>query len=310
MKYTLILLFLWSCFSGYAQEHFEFKITSKSASNLTGDERFKYQNYNFHLEVRDFDTSKYHSLFWIDNGKALFYKSKTGSVYSMLITDSAHIHVEIYDKTNEKLLQKDSLVFHFPYPPNFDKRWEQMPLREVLAEMENTKKLNAAVRSNFLSAYWLGKPFPATDFSDLSGNKALVSKGRNAIIDFTSLGCGPCLKEEKSLDSMSFLPFFRETDLVMVYDFLTAKAEKRFPLRHTRFKLVLDPEYYEKEILLRAVPCKFFLDKTGIVRHIELGALVIMPGGREIKKEEINPHIFNAYQSIIERINARYPLQE
>lgn len=310
MKHTLILLLLLNCFYGHAQKRFDFKITSKSSSNLTGDELFKYQSYIFRLELKDFDTVRYSSLFWIENGRTLFFKSKAGFAYCFAITDSAYAHVEIFDKTNGELLQQDLIGFHFPYPPAFDKRWEEMPLQEVMLEMKNTKKLNPSMQRNFASAYWLGKPFPATDFSDLSGNKVQISKGRNAIVDFTSLGCGPCLKEEKSLDSMSQLPFFAETDLVMVYDFLTGKAEKRFPLRHTRFKLVHDPVYYEKEILLRAVPCKFFLDKNRIIRHIEFGAMVIMPGGKEIKKEEINPHIFNAYQDIIEWINAGYPFQE
>lgn len=309
MKYTLVILLSISSFCGCSQNRFNFTITSESASNLSGDELFKYQKYIFRLKVADLDTNRYNSLFWVDNGKALFYKSKKGFAHCLIITDSAYAHVEIYDKTSGEMVQQDSVSFYFPYPPAFDKRWEQMPLDEALAEMKKTKKLNQVIPSNFVSAYWLGRVFPANEFTDLSGNKVQLSKGKNAIVDFTSLGCGPCLKEEKSLDSMSYLSFFAETDLVMVYDFLTEKAKKSFPLRRTHFKLVNDPGYYAENILLKAVPCKFFLDRNGMIRHIEMGALVYFPDGREMKKEEINPYIFKAYRETLELINARYPFQ-
>lgn len=298
MKIVTLLFLFFSLFAStqdFAVEHIRYY----NLSSIGDPKLVKYQHYVFKLLHPDLDTVNFsYKLKLKENLKAK--QTNDLILYHHVTTSSLNFMVEVYSK-QQKLEKREFIEFEVGYSEGFDPSWETKSISEVVKEMDEHKHLNASVKNDFIMHYWIGKSFPDTVLKTLEDQpfRMQFDKGKKYIVDFTSLGCGPCLQEEFSLDSMLFMDGFQHVTLVMVYDFMSKKQKERILQKSSRVVKVVDKTLYSDYFFLKAVPCKFFIDENGIIQLVEMGALTHDKQGNELRRGQFNPEIPAYYLELV-----------
>ena len=120
---------------------------------------------------------------------------------------------------------------------------------------------------------------PAPDFSgrDITGKKLALEdlRGRVVLLDFWSIGCGPCIVAMPSLQHLADQFADKPVSVIGINnDPLEYRdmVESLLERKQVRFQQFMDPD--NKVYLayfIRAVPCTFVIDQKGIIRHIHTG---------------------------------------
>ena len=123
-------------------------------------------------------------------------------------------------------------------------------------------------------AKWIGKPFPEFALSDFSGNLIKPSdlKGKAMVVNFWFTGCQPCIAEIPKLNKLvsshegqaiKFLAFsFNDKEVL-------EKSVRKHDFKYTQLS---NAQKLIDELGINTYPTHMIIDKTGVIREIEIGA--------------------------------------
>lgn len=121
---------------------------------------------------------------------------------------------------------------------------------------------------------WIGKPFPNFNLSTLKGNSIKPSdlNGKVVVINFWFTGCQPCIAEMPKLNEL-VSNFEGQPVVFLAFTFNDKEAIEKFILKRD-FKYAQLPNARDliKELTVDTYPTHMILDKSGIIKEIEIGA--------------------------------------
>ena len=131
----------------------------------------------------------------------------------------------------------------------------------------------------------IGKPAPDFTLKDLNGNPVSLSdfKGKPVVLNFWATWCGPCRAEIPHMDAL--YKKYKDQGLVIIgmndeSDYAKVKA---FAKEQISYLVLLDGQAQFQAYGVRGIPCTYYIDKEGIVRHRDVG---FGPGGeREFERK-------------------------
>ncbi|MFP5470828.1 MAG: TlpA family protein disulfide reductase [Bacteroidia bacterium] len=301
---NIILIFFLLVFVRLSAQDFKVSVVhDKEKSKIEKPYKYSGSNY-FNLFIDEFDTTNYKSTFWIKDRYNIYKKWNNQTAIYTPIFDNAYAHYEICDKLTNSMLAKDSILLTFENHPKFKEEWKTLNL--TTSEFRKFSKKLDSDEKRLLYHYrfeyrWIGKRL--NDFKTITIDSNKISnkdlEGKITLIEFTSLACGPCIIEEKSLDSLSLKYKNSNVNFVMVYNFLNNKKIEADKTRNTNFILINDDKLH-KNFEIQGLPSKFFIDKNGVIREVFLGGLVYDKDGRQISKYEVSEVVINFYSNYID----------
>ena len=124
----------------------------------------------------------------------------------------------------------------------------------------------------------IGKPAPDFTLRDLNGNRVSLSgfSGQPVILNFWATWCGPCRVEIPYMDAL--YKKYKDQGLVVIgvnseTDHMTVK---NFAEAQISYIVLLDGHAPSQAYRVKGIPCTYYVDKAGIVRHRDVG---FGPGG-------------------------------
>lgn len=132
----------------------------------------------------------------------------------------------------------------------------------------------------------IGKRAPDFTLQDLKGNQVSLSalKGKPIVLNFWATWCMPCRVEIPHLEEL--YTKYKDQGLVV----LGANTEtdymkvKRFAQSRISYSVLLDGSTQSQEYDVKGIPCTYYIDRKGIVRHRSVG---FAPGGEALIEEKI-----------------------
>ena len=127
----------------------------------------------------------------------------------------------------------------------------------------------------------VGKPAPAFRLPDLSGYETSLEqyRGKLVLVDFWATWCGPC---RVSMPIVDKLQSEHPDDLVLLAVNLQEdddKVRRYVERQHLRSRVLLDRDGHVGGAYgIRSIPMQILIDKTGMVRHVQVG---LAPGMAE-----------------------------
>lgn len=132
----------------------------------------------------------------------------------------------------------------------------------------------------------IGKHAPDFTLRDLKGNQVSLSalKGKPVVLNFWATWCMPCRAEIPHLEELytkykdqglMVLGANTETDYMKV---------KRFAQSRISYSVLLDGSTQSQEYDVKGIPCTYYIDRKGIVRHRSVG---FAPGDEALIEEKI-----------------------
>lgn len=132
----------------------------------------------------------------------------------------------------------------------------------------------------------IGKPAPNFTLRDLKGNQVSLSdfKGQPVVLNFWATWCSPCRVEIPHLEALHtkyndqglvILGMNTETDYMKV---------KRFAVPRISYTVLLDGGTQARGYDVSGIPCTYYIDRQGVIRHRSVG---FAPGGETLIEEKI-----------------------
>ena len=129
---------------------------------------------------------------------------------------------------------------------------------------------------------------PAPDFTlrDLKGNQVSLSdfRGQPVVLNFWATWCGPCLTEIPHLEAL--YTKYKNQGLVIIgmnieTDYMKVKEFAKSRISYT---VLLDGRTQSQGYDVNGIPCTYYIDREGIVRHRSVG---FGPGDEAAIEEKI-----------------------
>ncbi len=122
----------------------------------------------------------------------------------------------------------------------------------------------------------VGAMAPDLELSGMDGNKVQLSSlvGVPIFINFWASWCGPC-QAEMPLIEKAYLAHPADLIILGINDDEPEDVVGKYILdNHMMFKVLLDPgETAMQAYRVTGLPTSFFIDREGVIRHIQVGAL-------------------------------------
>ena len=119
----------------------------------------------------------------------------------------------------------------------------------------------------------VGQAAPDFTLKDFNGNQVSLSdfKGKVVVLNFWATWCGPCREEIPHMDAL--YKQYKEQGLVVIG--INAEANhknvEKFAEAKMSYTVLLDGEAQGREYGVTGIPCTFYVDRKGIVRHRDVG---------------------------------------
>jgi peroxiredoxin len=123
----------------------------------------------------------------------------------------------------------------------------------------------------------VGRPAPDFTLADLDGNQVSLSdfRGETVFINFWATWCPPCREEMPAIEAL--YQQYKDKDVVVLgVDILETEGEVRQFVEEGDYSwtFVLDTTgEVTASYQVAAIPTSFFIDKEGIIRTIQIGAM-------------------------------------
>ena len=132
----------------------------------------------------------------------------------------------------------------------------------------------------------IGNPAPDFTLRDLKGNQVSLSdfKGKPVVLNFWATWCSPCRVEIPHLEAL-YAKYKDQGLVILGMNTETDYAKvKRFAVPRMSYTVLLDGSTQARGYDVSGIPCTYYIDRKGIIRHRSVG---FAPGGETLIEEKI-----------------------